>query len=116
MERTQAEVTRACRREGLRRPKILAVTVLTSLGRADLRRVGVDDEVEHQVVRLARLARRAGLDGVVASALEIGRIRRAADHGTCRCGSLASWIASVQRRDARRRAPPGRRSPPLSVT
>jgi orotidine-5'-phosphate decarboxylase len=83
MERTQLEVTRACRREGLRRPKILAVTVLTSLGRADLRRVGVDDEVEHQVVRLARLARRAGLDGVVASALEIGRIRR-----ECRRGFL----------------------------
>ncbi len=81
MERTQAEVARACRREGLRRPKILAVTVLTSLGRADLRRVGVDDEVEHQVVRLARLARRAGLDGVVASPLEIARIRRECGRG-----------------------------------
>lgn len=77
MERTAAEVTRACRREGLRRPKILAVTVLTSLGKSDLRRVGVDDEVEHQVVRLARLARRSGLDGVVASPLEIAHIRRA---------------------------------------
>src|SRR5439155_941556 len=39
MERTHAEVTRVCRREAIRRPKILAVTVLTSLGRSELRRV-----------------------------------------------------------------------------
>ena len=76
MERTHAEVSRACRREGIRRPKILAVTVLTSLRAGDLRRVGVADEMEHHVIRLARLARRAGMDGVVASPLEIGRIRR----------------------------------------
>jgi orotidine-5'-phosphate decarboxylase len=81
MARTHAEVTRACRREGLRRPKILAVTVLTSLGKGDLRRVGVEDEVEHQVVRLARLARRAEMDGVVASPLEIARIRRECGRG-----------------------------------
>src|SRR5881409_3488997 len=81
MERTHAEVSRACRREGLRRPKILAVTVLTSLGRSDLRRVGVADGVESQVVRLARLARRAGMDGVVGSPLEIAPIRRACGRG-----------------------------------
>jgi orotidine-5'-phosphate decarboxylase len=81
MERTLTEVTRVCRREGLRRPKILAVTVLTSLGKTDLRRVGVSDEVEHQVVRLARLANRCGMDGVVASPLEIARIRRACGRG-----------------------------------
>ena len=81
MERTHAEVTRVCRREAIRRPKILAVTVLTSLGRSDLRRVGVADEVEHQVVRLARLARKAGMDGVVTSPLEIARIRRECGRG-----------------------------------
>ena len=81
MERTHAEVGRLCRREGIRRPKILAVTVLTSLGKSDLRRVGVADEVEHQVVRLARLARKAGMDGVVASPLEIARIRRECGRG-----------------------------------
>jgi orotidine-5'-phosphate decarboxylase len=81
MDRTQMEVARVCRREGIRRPKILAVTVLTSLGKGDLRRVGVADEVEHQVVRLARLAKRAGVDGVVASPLEISHIRRACGRG-----------------------------------
>ena len=81
MQRTHAEVTRACRRDNLRRPKILAVTVLTSLGKGDLRRVGVADGVESQVVRLARLAHRAGMDGVVASPHEIARIRRECGRG-----------------------------------
>ena len=77
MERTVAEVDRVCRAERLVRPKILAVTVLTSLEAADLRAVGVAGDVETQVVRLATLAKRAGLDGVVASPREIASIRRA---------------------------------------
>jgi orotidine-5'-phosphate decarboxylase len=81
MTRTREDVARVCRREGVRRPRILAVTVLTSLARRDLRLVGVDDDVEDQVVRLARLAKRAEMDGVVASPLEIARIRRQAGSG-----------------------------------
>jgi orotidine-5'-phosphate decarboxylase len=76
MERTVADVDRVCRAERLRRPKILGVTVLTSLGDADLRLVGVESEAAAQVIRLAKLAQRAGLDGVVASAQEVGGIRR----------------------------------------
>ncbi len=81
MQQTVSEVNRICRNEQLRRPKILAVTVLTSLTRDDLRRVGVAAGVENQVVRLARLARQASMDGVVASPLEIGRIRKECGRG-----------------------------------
>jgi orotidine-5'-phosphate decarboxylase len=81
MQRTIAEVTKVCRSEGLRRPKILAVTVLTSLNRDDLKRVGVMSGVENQVVRLAKLAKEAGMDGVVASPQEIAPIRKEAGRG-----------------------------------
>jgi len=77
MRVTVSEVQKTCRKEGLRRPKILAVTVLTSLSRDDLQRVGVRAGVESQVVRLARLAHEAGMDGVVASPREVAPIRKA---------------------------------------
>lgn len=59
------------------RPKLLAVTVLTSLDAGAMRQVGIAGRPGAQAVHLARLARRAGLDGVVASAHEVAPIRRA---------------------------------------
>ena len=81
MQRTVSEVTKVCRTEGLRRPKVLAVTVLTSLNRDDLKRVGVASGVENQVVRLARLAKEANMNGVVASPQEIAPIRKECGRG-----------------------------------
>jgi orotidine-5'-phosphate decarboxylase len=57
--------------------RVLAVTVLTSLGPEDLVEVGFRGSPEEVVVRLAQLAQRAGLDGVVASPREITAIRKA---------------------------------------
>jgi len=55
--------------------KVLAVTVLTSLAATDLTTLGFADSPERLVVRLARLARDAGLDGVVAAPTEVAALR-----------------------------------------
>jgi orotidine-5'-phosphate decarboxylase len=60
-----------------RRTKLLAVTILTSLDRAALRQVGISGTPGTRVVSLARLAKKAGVEGVVASPQEIRAIRRA---------------------------------------
>jgi orotidine-5'-phosphate decarboxylase len=60
-----------------RRPALLGVTILTSMDTAALRRVGISGPPASRVVALARLAKHAGLDGVVASAREARAIRRA---------------------------------------
>ena len=58
-------------------PKLLAITILTSMDDAALRRVGVTGPASKRVVQLAKLAEKAGMDGVVASPHEIRAIRRA---------------------------------------
>jgi orotidine-5'-phosphate decarboxylase len=62
---------------GRPKPLLIAVTVLTSLGDADLVATGVDDAAPQQALRLARLTAASGLDGVVCSAVEAPGLRRA---------------------------------------
>ncbi len=77
MAKTAEEVGKTAGSEGT---KILAVTILTSSTEQTLRDVGIDRSVSEMVVRLAMLAKKAGIDGVVASPQEVGIIREA-------CGS-----------------------------
>lgn len=58
-------------------PKLLAITILTSMDNAALRGVGVAGPASRRVVQLARLSQKAGMDGVVASPQEVRAIRRA---------------------------------------
>ena len=78
MMRRAAEATaEEAARLGVERPRLIAVTVLTSMDAAALTETGVSAaSVEGQVRRLARLADASGLDGVVASPHEIGPVRR----------------------------------------
>ena len=64
-------------KRNVQKPLILGVTVLTSLDAADLADAGVTGSPEDQVVRLAGLAKSAGLDGVVCSGDEIEHLRAA---------------------------------------
>ncbi|AUB83335.1 orotidine-5'-phosphate decarboxylase [Candidatus Thiodictyon syntrophicum] len=68
---------------GARRPvpRLIGVTVLTSLDADDLAAVGCPGEPRERVLRLAELGRRAGLDGVVCSPQEAALVRRALGPG-----------------------------------
>ncbi|MDX3931950.1 MAG: orotidine-5'-phosphate decarboxylase [Stenotrophomonas sp.] len=61
--------------------RLLAVTVLTSMGREDLARMGIDREPVDVVVERALAAKAAGIDGVIASGQEAAPIRTAAGAG-----------------------------------
>ena len=77
MIRAAAEAaTKAASDFGVARPICIGVTVLTSLDRRGLNDIGVTGNVESRVLRLADLARQAGLDGCVASPQEIALLRR----------------------------------------
>ena len=71
MMRTTVDAVRTfCDREGLTRPLLIGVTVLTSSDTNVLRESGIETEASEQVLLLARLAAECGLDGVVSSPME----------------------------------------------
>ena len=76
MRRAADATAEEAARLGVERPRLIAVTVLTSMNDAALYETGVAAAtVEEQVRRLARLADASGLDGVVASPHEIAPVR-----------------------------------------
>jgi orotidine-5'-phosphate decarboxylase len=75
------EARAAAAKAGLPRPALLAVTVLTSLDAEALARIGLVGTPREAALRLALLAREAGLDGVVCSPEEIEAIRAACGPG-----------------------------------
>ncbi len=74
-------------REGLanfaRPPKLIAVTVLTSMSQADLVELSITVTPAEQVLRLAGLAQASGMDGVVCSAQEAEELRKRAGPNFC---------------------------------
>jgi orotidine-5'-phosphate decarboxylase len=97
MRKCREDVVNLCLKENLEKPRIIAVTVLTSMSQETLKsEIGVQHSLNTHVRHLAGLALTAGLDGVVASAIEAAMIR-----GHCGRGFLIvtpgirpSWSAA----------------------
>jgi orotidine-5'-phosphate decarboxylase len=76
MTRAADAVAEVASREGLTKPTVLGVTLLTSADQDTLQQLGISDEPTEVVGRLAALAKSSNLDGVVASAHEIKVVRK----------------------------------------
>lgn len=72
--RRMMEAARAALGDRAKRPLLIAVTILTSMGEEDLRGVGLRGDAAANVARLADLARQSGLDGVVCSPQEVAML------------------------------------------
>jgi orotidine-5'-phosphate decarboxylase len=82
MKKCKDSVMDLCLKENMERPKILGVTVLTSISKEILKtEVGIPHSVKTHVKHLASLAQKAGLDGVIASAREALMIRELCGKG-----------------------------------
>ena len=74
--RKMMEAAREALAQAISPPKLIAVTVLTSMAQADLAELGIVATPAELVLRLAKLARDSGLDGVVCSAQEATLLRQ----------------------------------------
>ncbi len=104
MKRCRDSVAELCLKENIQRPKIIGVTVLTSLDNGVLKNeLSVSHGIKTHVKHLALLAQKAGLDGVVASPHEISLIKQHCGKGflVVTPGIRPSWVPpDDQRRTA----------------
>ena len=97
MMRAAAEAaTEGAAMHGVARPIVAAVTVLTSMDECDLEAVGQSTPPHDQVIRLAKLTKSAGLDGVVCSPKEAAAVRELCGDSFVRIvpGIRPSWSAT----------------------
>jgi orotidine-5'-phosphate decarboxylase len=74
--RAMMEAARAALSRRSERPKLIAVTLLTSMGITSMEEIGLAGGPQEAVLRLARMTQACGLDGVVCSAQETSALRR----------------------------------------
>ena len=79
--RAMMDAARDAIAKSAKRPKLIAVTLLTSMGAADMTDVGLIGNPQEAVLRLARLAQASGLDGVVCSPQEAVALRKQCGKG-----------------------------------
>lgn len=87
-------------KEGKEKPLLLAVTVLTSFKDKELKEIGIQKNVASQVIRLAKLAKKERIDGVVCSPQEIESIKKkiGKDFITVVPGIRPSWAAAYDQK------------------
>jgi orotidine-5'-phosphate decarboxylase len=71
------EMLKAAKAAAAASTKVVAVTMLTSLDEGDLRAMGIEASPSEQVLRLAEIAREAGVDGIVCSGNEVAQAKAA---------------------------------------
>lgn len=103
--RRMMEAAREAVGDGDGRPLLIAVTVPTSMDHGDLAETGITIPLSDQVCSLARLSSDCGLDGVVCSATDLGRLRDHLDTGFLRVTPGIRVEAGVD--DQRRITTPG---------
>jgi len=81
--RKMMEAARDAIAKETRQPKLIAVTVLTSMSSQELSEVGINSDPKDMVLRLSTLAKACGLDGVVCSALEATTLREECGNDFC---------------------------------
>lgn len=97
MQKCRDEVVNTCLKENIDKPRIIAVTVLTSMSQDVMKHeIGIQHSLRTQVRHLAGLALKAGIDGVVASAQEAALIRSHCGRGflIVTPGIRPSWAAT----------------------
>jgi len=81
--RKMLEAAREAVASSSQQPKLIAVTLLTSMAQQDLAEIGINATPAEMVMRLATLARDSGLDGVVCSAQEAALLRKQCGNEFC---------------------------------
>ena len=76
MEKALEAVKDEAEKLGIERPKLVAVTILSSISLKDWNRMWPDIDLDDQAVHLAKLVQEAGLDGVISSPMEAETIRQ----------------------------------------
>jgi orotidine-5'-phosphate decarboxylase len=96
MERAADAAKEEAEKRGTEKPLLLAVTVLTSLKSEQLHEIGMTADPARQVIKLAKLAREAGVDGLVCSPQEIELVKQeiGKDFLVVAPGIRPSWAAA----------------------
>ena len=106
MRRTADAVAETTEREGIPRPIIIGITVLTSADDSTLSETGLSSSTKEQVARLAQLADVAGLDGVVASPHEVKLVRETVERRDFVVVTPGVRLAAIAQDDQRRAMTP----------